>query len=298
MAIDFARLSGRTVLPPDNAQNWYRHQLAEFGVLGNLASMTWVIAFAWFVIKRSRPESHLAHIPRGMLIAFACISLVGMPSQDVIAAITFWTAAFWYVSLCAPTAEPNRLGTRAWIIVAIVVAAFSMTTAMLARSTLRVPVRAQRVGWPYAYGFYPSEPDGAGGEQRWAGRHAVAVVDAPTRHLSLSVAVDPLRGHRPNRLTSRIPPVDVKVWVDRKTVIDARVTDTAPITTYVPIREGEPRMLIETRVSRVFRPRDFGVADDRELGLLTGWRFLDREPMVQSNVFPPRSSETGWPNAR
>jgi hypothetical protein len=33
-------------------------------------------------------------------------------------------------------------------------------------------------------------------------------------------------------------------------------------------------VLIETRVSRTFRPRDFGRPDDRELGLLARWRFL------------------------
>jgi hypothetical protein len=37
-------------------------------------------------------------------------------------------------------------------------------------------------------------------------------------------------------------------------------------------------VLLETWVSRVIRPRDIGVADDRELGLLVRWEFLDVLP--------------------
>jgi hypothetical protein len=42
----------------------------------------------------------------------------------------------------------------------------------------------------------------------------------------------------------------------------------------VTIPPDERRVLIETRVSRTFRPSDFGRADTRELGLLARWRFL------------------------
>jgi hypothetical protein len=100
------------------------------------------------------------------------------------------------------------------------------------------------------------------------------VIDAPTRQLSLSVAVDPLGINQSGRGPGPLPPVDVRVWVDRVLVVDARVTDTRPIEKLVTLPPGESRVFIETHVSRLFRPRDFGAADDREVGLLTRWRFV------------------------
>ncbi len=75
-----------------------------------------------------------------------------------------------------------------------------------------------------------------------------------------------------------IRPVDVKVWRDRQLVVEERLTSTAPVTKYISVPDGDRRLLLETWVSRVIRPRDVGVADDRELGLLVKWDFLDAPP--------------------
>jgi hypothetical protein len=36
--------------------------------------------------------------------------------------------------------------------------------------------------------------------------------------------------------------------------------------------------MLDTWVSRALRPRDFGLNDDRELGLIVDWQFLDALP--------------------
>jgi hypothetical protein len=269
---DFAaRSSPGGGLPPDNAQNWYRHQLAELGLLGSLGWIVWVAGFATFVLRRRASSPPAAWTVRGMLLAFAMISLLGMPGQDLSVSITFWTLAYWYVSLTGVPPTPMPAATwRSWAIIGAIIVAHAVGTVHLARSSLRVPARAQRAGWPYSYGFYWPEPDGAGGEFRWARRRAVTVINASGRWLALSVSV--------NHLDIRSRPVDTKAWVDGHLVIDTRLETTTPITKYVRVPDGEEWALIETRVNRVIKPSDFGVPDDRELGLLVQWRFMTAPP--------------------
>jgi hypothetical protein len=275
MQPDFSKLAGLMPLPTDNAQNWFRHQLVEFGLLGGLGWIAWVLVFGAFVVVGRRGAPPEARIARGMLLAFAAISLVGMPGQDVSAAVTFWTAAFWYVALIDGLAPPPPISARMWTAILVVVATYGGITAWQARTTFRVPARAQRVGWPYSYGFYPAERDAAGGEFRWTGGHGVAVIDAPTPHLLLTMTPNPLAARRP---------IAVRVEVDRRAVIDDEVRSAQPIVKYVKLPAGEPRVMIESRASRTFRPADAGLADTRELGLMLQWRFLPGEPPPDADL--------------
>ncbi len=253
-------------LPPDNAQNWYRHQLTELGVVGSLGWAVWLVLFGAFVLKRRAQAPRVAWIARGMLIAFAAISFVGMPGQDVIVSITFWTTAYWFVSLVGPP-PAARIGALGWGLVLTVVAVFVAGTLHAAQTTLRAPARAQRAGLPYGYGFYPPEPDGAGGEQRWARKRAVAVIEAPTPWLKVTITA----GY-PGFV---VRPVNAKLWCDGRLVIDAQLSSVDPLIRFIAVPEGEKRIVIETKVSRVLRPKDFGMNDNRELGLLVKWEFVD-----------------------
>ena len=52
LTADYGALTGyEGHLVPDNAQNWFRHQLAEFGILGGLGWITWVAMFVVFVLR-------------------------------------------------------------------------------------------------------------------------------------------------------------------------------------------------------------------------------------------------------
>lgn len=269
MQPDFAKLAGLMPLPPDNAQNWFRHQLVEFGLLGGLGWMAWLLSFGLFVVRGRAGEPPAARIARGMIVAFALISLVGMPGQDVSTAITLWTAAFWYVALVDSGAPLRPISRRTWLAILAIVVSYGGITLWQARTTFRVPVRAQRVGWPYSYGLYAAEHDPDGAEFRWTSDHGVAVIDAPTPHLLLTITPNPLAARRP---------LGVRVDVDRHVAIDEEVRNTQPIVKYVKLPAGEPRVMIETRASRTFRPSDAGLADTRELGLMLRWQFLSAEP--------------------
>jgi hypothetical protein len=265
---DFALRASGTGLTPDNAQNWYRHQFVEFGLIGSLAWIVWVVAFAVFVLKRRRDGPAVLWIPRGMLIGFAFISLVGMPAQDVAVGITFWTAAFWFVGLAGQPQPQRALPNRSWLIVLTLVVVFAVGTAHAATSRLRPALRAQEFGWPYSYGFYPPEPDPSGGERRWARRRAVAVVPVTKPRLKIQVSVD----HR----DLVADPVHARIWVHNSLVVDVRLSTPAPVVRHVAIPRGAKWIAIESAANRVLKPADFGVADARELGLLLKWEFVDR----------------------
>jgi hypothetical protein len=264
-------LGAGLTLPSDNAQNWYRHQVSEFGILGSLGWLAFVAAFGWFVVKPHRPVPASSWIVRGILIAFAIIALVGMPTQEIAAAITFWTAAAWYLRIAGGDGAPAApLKPWAWWLVAVIVLTFGASTYQAATGDLRVAARARRVGWPYSYGFYWPEPDGAGGEFRWAQQRATALVDAPASWMTISAWVT--HADVPRK------PVDVKVWLEGRLIIDTRLTTTEPVTRTVQLPAGLSKALVDTWVSRTVRPSSLGMADDRELGLAVKWRFDSQQP--------------------
>jgi O-antigen ligase len=278
-------------LVPDNAQNWYRHQLAEYGIVGSVGWIAWVLGFAWFMMTRRHTPASASTIG-GALLAVGLISLLGVPAQDISVTLTFWTFAFWYVVLVRGEREPavapsiaaasrvasaNEFGShagfpawRGWAVVGVLLVSYAAGTVYLARTRLRVPMRAQHIGWPYSHGFYPSEKDGSSGEYRWTGQRASAVVDAPRRWLALTVSV--------NHQDIESKPVEAKVWLDNRLVIDKRLSTTVPVTRYVHLRDDESRVVIDTWASRVIRPSDLGQTDSRELGVMVSWAFATQPP--------------------
>jgi hypothetical protein len=263
MLDDFVR---GPLLPPDNAQNWFRHQLAEFGLVGSVGWIAWTIIFGGFVIRPKPDAPRASMVARGALIGFAIVSLVGVPAQSLPVAITFWTFAFWYVSLVgAPPAEP--IPQRRWVAVAIVAVVFLAGTGYAATTSLRLASRAQRAGFTFKYGLYDPEPDREFGEVRWARHRSAIVIDARSRQMEVSVSV--------NHHDIQDHPVDAKVWIDGSLALDTRLTDTSWRTFPVRVPDGERRVILETWVSRVLNPFEFGVMDGRQLGLLVRWRFPD-----------------------
>jgi len=263
---------GHGRLEPDNAQNWFRHQISEFGVLGSVGWMVWVALFLWLLMA-GRPVDGAAvsaHLVRGALVALGLASLVGMPTQNAAMTVTFWVLVFWYTVLVELPVRP-RLGWldrgRTWSAVWAVALVYVAGLGYVSWVDLRVPHRAQRANWDYAYGFY--EPDAAGtvDEFRWASRRALAVVPLTDRWIEVTAWT-----HHPD-VQER--PVELKVWIDGVPLIDSRRTGGEPITAAVRMPEQQTRVLIETEVDRTWRPSDRGEADIRELGPGVRWRFID-----------------------
>jgi hypothetical protein len=280
-------MTGDRTLFPDNAQNWYRHQLAELGLVGSAGWILWVVSFGWFVLSTTAPlpRKFAITVVHGLLTALALVSLVGMPTLNVAVAITFWTLAFWCFALSgvATAASPGesvsgneglfagRSSKWMWLVVWSMVAASIGGTVYTARHRLRIPQLAVDVGFPYHYGFSePQRVDLANPSSVWAGRHAVAVLFPQTRWVKVTLSVDSLNIVK--------GPVDVKMWCAGQLVVATKVGSVQPITHYVHLPDGAMRLLVETRVGRAVRPADFGMKDTRELGLLVGWEFVDAPP--------------------
>jgi hypothetical protein len=280
---DYHFLLTRTIIPPDNAQNWYRHQLAEDGFVGSVGWILWVATFAWFVLSARAPQpvKFPAILVKGTLVSLGVISLVGMPTQNIAVAVTLWTFAFWYWLLAGPPGHtshdpgPLRLGLLTWAAIWTIVAVSVGGTAYAARGGLRVPQRAVTAAWPYFYGFSDMEPtlDLARHSTVWAKRRAVAVLAPSTRWVKLTFSVDALNIAK--------GPVDVKVWCDTALILTTRISTVLPITRYVAVRDGQTRMMVETWVSGSVRPADYGLSDKRELGLRVEWDFVDAPPAGQ-----------------
>jgi hypothetical protein len=262
-------------LPPDNAQNWFRHQLAELGVIGSLGWILWV---AWFcsMLAFGRPKSGrplTTGVLRGVLVGFGLVSLVGMPGQDVAVVFTFWALAFWFLAFLE-RGRMDTLGWRvvrpvSWIAVWLIVLGYSFATAYVGWADLRPPERAAAANFDYSYGFYP--PD-EGKASRWTAKQAVAVLPTPPDRRWLQVTI------RVERLNLARKPVDARVWTDRHLIVRAQISSVEPVTRYFKVPDGHTRVMLETWVNRTFCPRDFGMDDDRELGLLVDWYFLDVLP--------------------
>jgi len=180
----------------DNAQSWYRHQLAEFGVVGSLGWLWWVGTFGWLLVTSRVDENNQfeAGVVKGALVAMAVVSLVSMPTQLTPVALTVWVFAFWYLSLSKKV--PNRLpldrwtrGWMPWLIVWLVAIGFVADTYRIGRTTLRPPYRALFADWTYVRGFYDLENPKESEPFRWTSDSAVFVFPTKGHYLKLTFQV-------------------------------------------------------------------------------------------------------------
>jgi O-antigen ligase len=273
---DYTALAGNRA-PPDNAQNWFRHQIAELGLVGSVGWILWVGLFV-ATLARTRGEGELrlpSLVIKGAIVGFGAISMLGVPAQSAAVTMTFWVFAFWYLRLVSPERHengpvlPKRSEGAAWAAAVLLVAAHVGGTWAVAGRALSVPERAVRFGWNYTYGFYELERPAGATPFRWTTRRAVSVIRVEGKWLKLSVW-----GSHPD-LAER--PVAVRIWRDREPVLQLSLRDAAPVTRYVPVPEGQTRVILRVDVDRTWRPSDQGAADARELGIaVADWSFVER----------------------
>jgi hypothetical protein len=256
-------------LPPDNAQNWLRHQVAEFGFLGAAGWLVWFVSFAWFVIAPRAGRQQGAWILQVMLLAFGFISQLGMPGQDLMVAVTFWTIAFWYVRLAGvPSPARPRIPAWAWSTAVVGLATFAVSGTLSARTDLRLPQRALRDNIPFSYGVGPVLGDGADAGFRSLQPRAAALVDRSLRWLTVTV-----------RLGEGVPPADVLITADGHTLIKAQLTGTTPVAAALDVSDGSPRIRLESVVERDGLPWQ---PDAAGTGVLIKWESVfDRPPQLQ-----------------
>jgi hypothetical protein len=207
-----------------------------------------------------------------------------MPGQEPSVAMTFWTFAFWFASIAdVEKSRPWPRGSTAAL--AAVVVLYAVGTIYAARGDLRVPARAQRVGWPYSYGFYRPGAEGFGPGPGWTSDRAVAVFEPRTEWVAFTVSAD-YRAIPGAPFSTSSPavtrPSQVKLWCNGTLVLDTQLTTTRPVTTYV--RTASLKwLLLESWVSRVVPLRQLGIDADGEVGVRIDWNPANALPATAAS---------------
>lgn len=250
------RETGRKIAS-DNAQNWWRQQLAELGVLG-AAPALWTSVLIAMLCLPNHPvgDRRSATVLRATLAGLGLISLFGIPTHNPAILLVFGSVVFWLADLsterleAAAPAAPRAIRAALWVLIGIVVAG----TAWTARADLRVPVRAARLGVAYSYGVSPPQEVSAFGGVHWMATHAVSVLPAERRWLRLTVWA-------PYADVAKRP-VTLDVRIDGERSLAREMTAPGPVTLF--IEASSPATMLELRSSRELMP-------DRALQIATSW---------------------------
>ena len=230
----YAKAATGARLPYDNAQNWYRHQLAELGILGSVGWAAWVTSFiVWLVRRRTTVVDRTRYLPAVYaVIGFGAASMLGMPGQSVQVVLAFWTLAVWIILLREPdnpqaTDSGNRNGRSSWPLAAALglAAALAASTLLAGMRDMRPPFRAKGFDQGFRYGLHQPIQGTAGTTRTTA--HAVEVPRAPTKWMKLTVWVEhPDADERP---------VAARIWRDRELIVDRSFPRGVPLTRYVAV---------------------------------------------------------------
>lgn len=260
---DFAIAASGKEIVPDNAQNWYRHHLAELGLIGSLPWLAWWVMFGIGLFSRtSSGDRFSVGVLRGALVGFGIASMLGMPGQSLPVVITFWTMAFWYASQKGiPSDRSAAWSTAMWAVTLVGVVLHSAVTFADARGDLRPRDRSMRFGWEYRYGLGNLERDATGAPERRTSfdHRSLSVTPVTGQVLKLAAWIDHPDGDE--------HPVEVRIWADSRLVYDGELKRSAAILQDIPATPGRTHMVIESEISRLWRPSDYGRNDSRVLGL-------------------------------
>ena len=285
---DYGYLEGLIWLAPDNAQNWYRHQIAELGWLGSAASLGFAGFVGWMVRPRRRPES--ASLPtaavRGAILGFGLASLLGVPGQDSAVAVTFAVLVAWLL-LAAPRSELTRTRERiVWAGVVLVAIVTAVSTLGAAVTSLRPPLRAVHARWAYRYGLDPIVGGGSY-KLRWNAPRAVWVMPSASRYLRLT-------------LTAQTPdadqhPVRMAVGVAGRRAGRVLVSHSQPVTRYI---EGtwvnsQFMVMLELAVDRSTASAATGRGGGLLPDVVLTWELVDDVPL-RGVVLSGKSSDRLW----
>jgi hypothetical protein len=269
LVVDESELIGLGPSSPDNAQNWFRHQLAEMGLLGCVG---WIVWLVFYLPALRRPaETHSSalgmYVLRAALVGLGLVSLIGMPTQNAAALVTFWSFVFWHDRLTVRADDERRpMSGSGWLVAAVIVASYAAVISYVGHRDLRVPVRAATLGWPYDHGLYDLEKPPRGPAFRWTSAHAVLTVVAPATPGKTESRYLPVTfwANHPD-LSDR--PLHVRIRINGRVDIDEMITDSRPVTRYFKLAPDERGVMIETWVDRTWRPAEAGERDGRELGV-------------------------------
>jgi hypothetical protein len=259
LAPDYWRSMANDSLPPDNAQNWWRHQIAELGVFGGALVIALSVLVGWRVVagRESGTDVASASTVRGLLIGLGLTSLFGMPTQNPLVLYWFFALAAWF-ALLVPDPAPThvREPRLAWTVAAALAVACAAGHLLLAAGPLHPAQRAQRAHRDYIIGAYPPEPLPGANEFRWTSQEARFIWAVRSRFMAVR-----FWAHHPD-IAAR--PVHVTLTSPCGVLFDEDLTSDTSMSVGMALPEGQRTLEATVRVSRTWTP---GGGDERQLGV-------------------------------
>jgi hypothetical protein len=263
LAPDYQRVMADEALPPDNAQNWWRHQISELGVLGGALVIAFSILVAWRVAagREAHPDLATSSTIRGLLLGLGAASLFGMPTQNPLVLCWFFGLVASFATLVPHPSWRWRGGEHrlAWSVAAVLAIAYAAGHLWLATGSLNVVQRATYAHRDYMRGAYPPEELQEGRQFSWTRQDAEFFWAARTRFMVIRFwAPHPDIAERPVHVTLTSP---------CGVLFDEDLRSPASMSLGLALPEGQQTLEASLHVSRVFKPSEVGEADDRELGV-------------------------------
>jgi hypothetical protein len=241
---DYGRMASGMALPPDNAQNWWRHMMAEVGLLGALPALACSVLAAIALARGiGRRELALAAAP---LAGLGLMSLVSPPTQHPIIHIVTALVVAHAVSVGARPQSVTPAGVRGGAIIWALAIACAVGTAAEGWRAFRPPYRAARFHALYSYGVTGTLATPFG-EGRWAAARSLAVVEPGGATLVVRVVAP----HDDLATT----PAHITVSTRLGTVCTFEARDHSPFECRLPVTANE-WPLARVDVDRLWRRED------------------------------------------
>jgi len=226
------------LLPPDNAQNWWRHQIAELGLPGAVPATACSLLALWIVVRR--PGGAAAP-----LAGLGLLALMSPPTAHPLLQVIAGMVVAHAVATASPRVEPTRPArgaVAAWGLALICAGA----TVVAAGQDLRPAHRAMRFHELYSYGVtgVVATPWGEG---RWMSPHAAAVLP-PTAATLVVRAVVP-------HDDAAAAPVTVTIRSRHSVACRHTAIDSTPFECRIPAPKDD-WMLVRVEVSRSWQTVD------------------------------------------
>lgn len=234
-------------LPPDNAQNWWRQQLADFGLIGGAGALLCSLLALLAVLHTWRRSPDASTVSPTPLVALGLMAMVSPPTQHPMLQVLMGLLVAHAVAppVVADTATPAPMRWPAQLVWTVAIAC-AVGLAAEGWTDFRPPRRAARFHFFYYYGLSaPVEAPFGGG--RWSARRSVAVLEPTGKTIVVHVTL-------PHEDLASAP-VTVTVWDANREVCQLVARDHTKLECLVPVPDG-PWPMVRLDISRAWRTVD------------------------------------------
>lgn len=281
LANDYGRKYGMADhLPFDSALNWYLQQMTEYGLIGSVGWIAWIVVCIRTALLApvAGGQGVQTRTLQAVVLGFGVASCFNVTAKNPEVVLTFWTFLFWlsgFVFHPAPSTPSARSepAQTTWLFLIGIALIYALAQTYTSMTQLRVPYRASMADWDYEYGFSAWTTDPQIGSFRWIGGKAVTVLPVAGEILRFKIST-------PGQNQSQ---VQVKIWRDQDLVVDVQLSDSEPVLCEIALEPGKPRTVLQFAVSRTWQLGVYNPLVLPTARLAIGpWQFLSAQDAEQN----------------